>query len=99
MGVPVVAVTRGEHGTVIGSENGTFEIPAYRPGSPIDTTAAGDAFNRGLIHGLLNGMSLPDAGRLDTITAGLKLRGRGALSGMPTRDEAEAVMEEIIGGN
>ena len=99
MGVPVVAVTRGEHGAVIGNNEGTFEIPAYRPDGPIDTTAAGDAFNGGFIHGLLNGMSVPDAGRLGTVTAGLKLRGRGALSGMPTIDEVEAIMGEIQGGN
>ena len=92
MGVPVVAVTRGEHGAVVGSEDGTFDIPAYRPDGPIDTTAAGDAFNGGFIHALLNGMSMPDAGRMGTVTAGLKLRGRGALSGMPTYDEVAAIV-------
>ena len=99
MDVPVVAVTRGERGAVIGCEDGTFEIPAYRPDGPIDTTAAGDAFNGGFIHGLLNGMTVPEAGRLGTITAGLKLRGRGALSGMTTWDEVAAVMGEINGGD
>ncbi len=88
LGAPVVAVTRGEDGAVIGSEDGIVEIPAYSPGGPIDTTGAGDAFNGGFIHGLLNGMSIADAGRLGTITAGLKLRGRGALAGMPDREEA-----------
>ena len=99
LGVPVVAVTRGEHGAVVGSEEGVFEIPAYRPDGPIDATAAGDAFNGGFIHGLLNGMSMAEAGRLGTVTAGLKLRGRGALSGMPTLDEVEAIMGESTDGN
>ena len=99
MGVPVVAVTRGEHGAVIGSKDGTFDIPAYRPDGPIDTTAAGDAFNGGFIHGLLNGMSVPDAGRMGTVTAGLKLRGRGALSGMPTYDEVSAIIGETQRGD
>ena len=93
MGVPVVAVTRGEQGAVIGSEDGIFEIPPYRPDGPIDTTAAGDAFNGGFIHGLLNGMSVPDAGRLGTVTAGLKLRGRGAIAGMPTHSEVMTIFE------
>ncbi len=88
LGAPVVAVTRGEDGAVIGSEDGIVEIPSYSPGGPIDTTGAGDAFNGGFIHGLLNGMSIADSGRLGTITAGLKLRGRGALAGMPAREEA-----------
>ena len=99
MGVPVVAVTRGEHGAVIGSKDGTFDIPAYRPDGPIDATAAGDAFNGGFIHGLLNGMSVPDAGRMGTVTAGLKLRGRGALSGMPTYDEVAAIIGETQSGD
>lgn len=88
LGVPVVAVTRGEEGAVIGFDDGIIEIPPYSPGGPIDTTAAGDAFNGAFIHGLLNGMRVADAGRLGTITAGLKLRQRGAIGGMPTGEEA-----------
>ena len=99
MGVPVVAVTRGEQGAVIGSEEGIIDISPYRPDGEIDTTAAGDAFNGGFIHGLLNGMSIAEAGRLGTVTAGLKLRGRGALGGMPTFDEVEAIMGESTDGN
>ncbi len=96
LGVPVVAVTSGEDGAVIGSEDGIIEIPAYSPGGPIDTTGAGDAFNGGFIHGLLNGMSAADAGRLGTATAGLKLRRRGAIAGMPTREEAFRIFSRLI---
>ena len=95
LGVPVVAVTRGADGAVIGSEDGIVEIPAYSPGGPIDSTGAGDAFNGAFIHGLLNGMSIADAGRLGTITAGLKLRRRGAIAGMPTRHEAFNLFNQL----
>ena len=95
MGVPVVAVTNGEEGAVIGFDDKVVEIPAYSPGGPIDTTAAGDAFNGAFIHGMLNGMSVEDAGRLGTITAGLKLRQRGAIGGMPTREEAFGVFNRL----
>ena len=95
LGVPVVAVTRGADGALIGSEDGTVEIPAFAPEGVVDTTAAGDAFNGGFIHGLLNGMSVADAGRLGVVTAGLKLRGRGALAGMPLREEAYRAFEEF----
>ena len=88
LGVPVVAVTRAEDGAVIGFEDKVVDVPPYSPGGPIDTTAAGDAFNGAFIHGLLNGMSIEDAGQLGTITAGLKLRQRGAIAGMPAREEA-----------
>jgi sugar/nucleoside kinase (ribokinase family) len=86
-GVPVVAVTRGKDGAIVGLEDRVIEVEAYSPGGPIDTTAAGDAFNGGFLHGILNGMDIEDAARLGSITAGLKLRGRGALTGMPYRDE------------
>ena len=95
LGVPVVAVTRGADGALISSEDGTVEIPAIAPAGVIDTTAAGDAFNGGFIHGLLNGMSAADAGKLGVATAGLKLRGRGALAGMPLREEAYRTFEEF----
>lgn len=95
VGAPVVAVTRGEEGAVIGFEDRVVEIPPYSPGGPIDSTAAGDAFNGAFIHGLLNGMSVPESGRLGTITAGLKLRQRGAIGGMPTREEAFGVFDTL----
>ena len=94
-GVPVVAVTRGEDGAVVGVEDRVFEVPAYRPDGPIDTTAAGDAFNGGFLHGILNGMDVEDAARLGSVTAGLKLRGRGALTGMPYRDEVFSIYERF----
>jgi len=99
LGVPVVAVTCGEQGALIGCDEGVFEIPPHMPDTVIDTTAAGDAFNGAFIHGLLNGMSVAEAGRLGTVTAGLKLRGRGALGGMPTLEEVEAIMGDGKGGN
>ena len=95
LGVPVVAVTSGEEGAVIGFEDRVVEIPPYSPGGPIDSTAAGDAFNGAFIHGLLNGMSVPESGRLGTVTAGLKLRQRGAIGGMPTREEAFGVFDTL----
>ena len=95
LGVPVVAVTNGEDGAVIGFGDEVVDVPPYSPGGPIDTTAAGDAFNGAFIHGLLNGMSVADAGRLGTITAGLKLRQRGAIGGMPSRQEAFNLFNRI----
>ena len=97
-GVPVVAVTRGELGAVVASDEGVFDVPAYRPDGPVDTTAAGDAFKGGFLHGMLNGMGIEQAARLGTVTAGLKLRGRGALTGMPYRDEVFAVLKNLRGG-
>jgi 2-dehydro-3-deoxygluconokinase len=92
-GVKVVAVKRGEHGAMVGTEHEVFEMPAYVPGPVVDTTGAGDAFNGGFLHGLLKGMSTRDAASLGSIAAGLKLRGRGALTSMPSGTEVYAAFE------
>lgn len=93
--VPVVAVTRGAYGAVVGVGDRIIEIEAYLPGGPIDTTAAGDAFNGGFLHGILSGSDVGDAAQLGAVTAGLKLRGRGALAGMPFQEEVYSVYERL----
>ena len=75
--VEVVAVKCGSLGAVVAAEGEIFEIPAYVPGPVIDTTGAGDAFNGSFLHGLLEGMSAKDAALLGSVSAGLKIRGRG----------------------
>ena len=94
-GVQVVAVKRGELGAIVGTATEAFEVPPYTPAPVVDTTGAGDAFNGGLLHGILQGMSLRDAASLGSIAAGLKIRGRGALTTMPSRDEVYAAFESM----
>ena len=94
-GVETVAVKRGANGAVIGVEDEVFEVPTRVRGPVVDTTGAGDAFNGGFLHGLLNGMNHREAANLGSVTAGLKLRGRGALTAMPHRDEVFAILESL----
>ncbi|MCH8062155.1 MAG: sugar kinase [Chloroflexi bacterium] len=86
-GVEITAVKLGERGVVVGTSDSIIECPAYTPGRVVDTTGAGDAFNGAFLHGILSGMNVRDAATLGTVTAGLKVRGRGALTTMPTSDE------------
>ena len=88
-GVGIVAVKCGTDGAVVVSAEtgGPVNVPAFTPDTPIiDTTGAGDAFNGAFLHGLCAGMSPTEAARLGVITAGLKCRGRGAVSSLPTRE-------------
>ena len=94
-GADLVAVKCGEHGAVVSIADQVFEVPAYTAGPVVDTTGAGDAFNGGLLHGLLRGMDPRDAATLGTIAAGLKVRGRGALTTMPSSDEVYAAYDEL----
>ena len=96
-GVDMVAVKCGSSGAVVGIADDVFEVSAYAPSPAVDTTGAGDAFIGGFLHGLLSGMSHRDAATLGSITAGLKVRGRGALTTMPSGSEVYAAFDSFRG--
>ncbi|MEU6973586.1 PfkB family carbohydrate kinase [Kitasatospora aureofaciens] len=58
--VPTLVVTRGAQGAVAVRDGERHDAPSVLSATAIDPTAAGDCFNAGLVHGLLNGWSLPD---------------------------------------
>ena len=97
-GVNVVAVKCGSAGAVVGVREDVFAVPAHSAGPVIDTTGAGDAFNGGFLHGLLRGMTPRHAATLGSIAAGLKVRGRGALTGMPSGSEVYAAFDSLKSG-
>ncbi|MEV7117495.1 carbohydrate kinase family protein [Kitasatospora griseola] len=56
--VPTVVVKHGARGAVAFQDGRRHRVPAV-PVAALDTTAAGDCFNAGLVHGLLSGHDLP----------------------------------------
>lgn len=58
-----VAVTRGENGSLLVSEDEIAEHPGFQV-EVQDTVGAGDAFTAGFIHGMLRGMSLADVSQV-----------------------------------
>jgi sugar/nucleoside kinase (ribokinase family) len=62
----VLGVKLGSRGAMLSPAAGEYiEVPVVTPpGDVIDTTGAGDSFYAGLITGLLDGLSLEDAGKL-----------------------------------
>ena len=96
-GARLVVATCGEAGVVVGEGDDEFEVEAYNAGPVVDTTGAGDAFKGALLHGLLQGMSTRDAATLGCIAAGLKIRGRGALTTMPSGKEVYDAFDSLKG--
>jgi 2-dehydro-3-deoxygluconokinase len=86
-GVQMVLVKLGPEGCLVGAGGTMTHVPAYSPESVVDSTGAGDAFDGAFLYGMLQGYSPLQAARLGAITAGLKLRGRGAIASLPTREE------------
>ncbi len=66
----ISAITLGEEGSLIVNKNKTEFIKPFIFGNAIDTTGAGDIFAGGVIHGLINNLSLKDCGQIGSICAG-----------------------------
>ncbi|MDX2019186.1 MAG: ribokinase [Deltaproteobacteria bacterium] len=86
-----VLVKMGGQGAANWGEAGHFHWPAFDV-NPVDTTAAGDAFNAGLAAALAQGQTLATAGRFACATAAMAVTRKGAQPAMPTRQEVEALM-------
>ncbi len=59
----ITAVTMSEKGALLADDSRAWRIEALPVERVVDTTGAGDAFAAGFLHGVLEGLALPDAGR------------------------------------
>ena len=85
-GVRSVVVTLGERGALLVEQDGSRLFPAY-PVRPVDTTAAGDAFNGALACALAEGQTLEVAIPFANAAGALAATKRGAQDSLPTRSE------------
>jgi sugar/nucleoside kinase (ribokinase family) len=67
--VPLVAATRGAHGSVIATADETIHVPAAPVAKIVDTTGAGDLYAAGFLYGYTQGKGLAEAGRLGSLCA------------------------------
>ncbi|HEY5071636.1 MAG TPA: adenosine kinase [Caulobacteraceae bacterium] len=65
----IVAVTRGENGSVIIADGEQLAVGALAVDRVADTTGAGDQYAAGFLHALANGKSLDVCGRLASLAA------------------------------
>jgi ribokinase len=90
-GVGTVVITEGERGALVIGPDGVAEYPAF-PVTPVDTTAAGDAFSGALGASLAAGASLPDALRRGLAAGALAVTVRGASPSLPTAEAVAAFL-------
>jgi ribokinase len=86
MGVPAVVVTLGPAGAVAGQGSETFFVKAFGI-SPVDTTAAGDAFVGALVVALVEGKELRVAAQLGAAAGALAATKPGAQTSLPRRHD------------
>jgi len=85
--VPMVINTLGPKGSVIVSDKGEEEVPAF-PSDVADPTGAGDAYRAGFYTGLYMGTGYYEASILGSAVASIVIEGHGAQEPLPSLDDA-----------
>jgi len=91
MGVGTVILTLGQRGALLAREGETVMCPAFDV-TPVDTTAAGDAFVGGFAVALAEGRTLSEATRWGNGAGALATTKLGAQPSLPTRQELETLL-------
>jgi ribokinase len=83
-----VVVTLGERGALLVTVNGHAHAPPF-PVTPVDTTAAGDAWNAAFAVALAGGQPVPRALRFANAAGALAVTVAGAQPSLPTREAVD----------
>lgn len=94
MGARTAIITLGENGALFHSAEESVLVPAFRVGTVVETTGAGDAFNGGFAAALSRGMSPLEAVRFGSAVAGISVTRPGTAPSMPSLEEVEAVLRQ-----
>jgi len=90
LGVKLVVVKLGPEGAYFDGEAGCGHVPAAPVTQVVDTVGAGDGFAVGIISGLLEGRSVPDAVLRAAWIGARAVQVRGDTEGLPSRAELDA---------
>jgi len=91
LGVGTLILTLGERGALLAQEEGVSLFPAFQV-TPVDTTAAGDAFMGGFAVALAEGQALEDAVRWGNAAGALATTKLGAQPSLPVRQDLQATL-------
>jgi sugar/nucleoside kinase (ribokinase family) len=85
-GPRIIALKRGQLGSKIFTRDAEIEIGTY-PVTEIDPTGAGDCFDAGFVHGLLEGWDLPRCAQFANAVGAITVTKQGAMEAEITSDE------------
>lgn len=100
--VPVVAITLGAEGVLIGNSSGIVKVSGFKPEKVMDTTGAGDSFWGAMLTKLVEGRKkvqdysldeLVEMAKFANATASFCVSGRGAIPSMPTVAQVEEILK------
>ena len=92
-GVGTAVIKMGAKGVYFENKHESGFVPPFKV-NPIDTVAAGDAFNAGLAVAISEGKPLAEAVRWGAAAGAIATTRKGALPAMPYREELETLMKE-----
>jgi ribokinase len=93
-GCRAVIITLAEQGALFASPETVRLFPAYLV-TPVDTTAAGDAFNGALAVALAEGQEIENAIRFANAAGAMATTRAGAQPSLAARSEVEALMQQM----
>lgn len=94
-GPNLVVVKLGAKGALLLTQEQVYHQPALPPPAFTDSIGAGDAFDAGVIYGILAGWDLERISRFAAAVAALTLRGIGGSQTAPTLEEVEAFLVSL----
>jgi ribokinase len=97
-GVQNVVITLAEKGSIIVNPTGSFYIPTIKV-KPVDTVAAGDAFNGALAVGITKGKTLKEAVGFANAVGALTVTKEGAIPSLPSKSEVETFLSHHSDGS
>lgn len=92
-GVPAVLIKMGAKGALLVDDAGSYYVPAVSV-DPVDTTAAGDAFNGALAAALSAGLDVRAAMRWASVASALSVTKEGAIPSLPAAAEVAAFIAQ-----
>lgn len=87
-GVKTLIITMGEHGAYYSGPDGAFMMPAFKI-NPVDSTAAGDAFNGGFAVSIASGKDVKEAMRYASACGAITTMRRGSMPSLPNAEEVK----------
>jgi sugar/nucleoside kinase (ribokinase family) len=80
-GLKEVVVTRASLGSVIYTDEGHYNIPAFKPAEETDATGCGDTYMAGYLYKRVKGANIQDSGEFGAAMASLKIEASGPFNG------------------
>lgn len=90
--IDTVVVKRGKNGAVVVEQGNDFDVSPYSI-EEVDPTGAGDSFDAGFVHSLIEGKDLEEATRFANATGALAVTSRGGMAGIKSKEEILSLME------